>query len=127
MTDYGCWYEATPHSVLIKNLMDPNIPKTQMEHAACREIEMLREALRPSAQPEVALQYPQDAVEWQKQQQLRAQQINAQSSGYAPRPWVGLTDEEIKRIGKLDWDDNYVGLWYDFAKAIETKLRERNT
>jgi hypothetical protein len=43
------------------------------------------------------------------------------------RPWVGLTDAEIKRIGKLDWDDNYVGLWYDFAKAIEDKLRERNT
>lgn len=50
MTDYGRAYETTPHSVLIKNLMNPNIPKTEMEHAACREIEMLREALRPPAQ-----------------------------------------------------------------------------
>jgi hypothetical protein len=37
----------------------------------------------------------------------------------AQRTWVGLTDEEIKRIGKLDLDSNYFGLWYDFAKAIE--------
>ena len=42
-------------------------------------------------------------------------------------PWVGLTDVEIKRIGNLDWDSNYVGLWYDFAKAIEAKLKEKNT
>ena len=40
--------------------------------------------------------------------------------------WRGLTDEEIKRIGKLDWDDNYVGLWYDFAKALEAKLKAKN-
>jgi hypothetical protein len=40
--------------------------------------------------------------------------------------WVGLTDEEIKRIGKLDLDSNYFGLWYDFAKAIEAKLKEKN-
>jgi hypothetical protein len=43
------------------------------------------------------------------------------------RAWVGLTDEEIKRIGKLDLDSNYFGLWYDFAKAIEVKLKEKNT
>jgi hypothetical protein len=47
---------------------------------------------------------------------------------YTPpqRTWVGLTDEEIKRIGKLDLDSNYFGLWYDFAKAIEAKLKEKN-
>ncbi len=43
------------------------------------------------------------------------------------RTWVGLTDAEIKRIGKLDLDSNYFGLWYDFAKAIEAKLKERNS
>ena len=42
------------------------------------------------------------------------------------RPWVGLTDEEIKRIGKLDLDSNYFGLWYDFAKAIEAKVKDKN-
>jgi hypothetical protein len=40
--------------------------------------------------------------------------------------WVGLTDTEIKRIGDLDVDSNYFGLWYDFAKAIEAKLKEKN-
>jgi hypothetical protein len=43
------------------------------------------------------------------------------------RTWVGLTDEEIKRMGKLDLDSNYFGIWYDFAKAIEAKLKEKNT
>ena len=41
--------------------------------------------------------------------------------------WRGLTDEEIKRIGKLDLDSNYFGLWYDFARAIEAALKEKNT
>ena len=44
----------------------------------------------------------------------------------AQRTWVGLTDEEIKRLGDLDLDSNYFGLWYDFAKAIEAKLKEKN-
>ncbi len=34
--------QATPHSVLIEQLMDSRVPKTEREHAACREIEMLR-------------------------------------------------------------------------------------
>jgi hypothetical protein len=45
---------------------------------------------------------------------------------YTQRTWVGLTDEEIKRMGKLDLDSNYFGIWYDFAKAIEAKLRSKN-
>ena len=43
------------------------------------------------------------------------------------REWVGLTDARIKRIGNLDVDSNYFGLWYDFAKAIERELKEKNT
>ena len=43
------------------------------------------------------------------------------------RTWVGLTDEEIKRLGDLDLDSNYFGLWYDFARAIEAKLRSKNS
>ncbi len=42
------------------------------------------------------------------------------------REWVELTDKEITRIGNLDWDSNYVGIWYDFARAIEAKLKEKN-
>jgi hypothetical protein len=43
------------------------------------------------------------------------------------RPWVGLTDEEIKQggvavpfDGKPDWS-------LRFARAIEAKLKEKNT
>lgn len=43
------------------------------------------------------------------------------------REWVGLTDREITKIGNLDWDSAYVGIWYDFAKAIEAKLKEKNS
>jgi hypothetical protein len=42
----------------------------------------------------------------------------------AQRQWVGLTDEEIT-------DEFYkfeaAGAWYQFARAIEAKLREKNT
>lgn len=34
---------ATPHAELIAELMNPNIPKNEREHAAVREIERLRE------------------------------------------------------------------------------------
>jgi hypothetical protein len=34
---------ATPHSELIADLMNPNNPKNEREHAAVREIERLRE------------------------------------------------------------------------------------
>ena len=43
------------------------------------------------------------------------------------RTWVGLTDSEIQRLGDLDVDSNYFGLWYDFAKSIEAKLKKKNT
>jgi len=37
--------QATPHAELIADLMNPNNPKNEREHAAVREIERLREAL----------------------------------------------------------------------------------
>jgi hypothetical protein len=40
---------ATPHTELLAELMNPNNPKNEREHAAVREIERLREVL---AQPE---------------------------------------------------------------------------
>jgi hypothetical protein len=41
---------ATPHAELIAELMNPNNPKNEREHAAVREIERLREALAQPAQ-----------------------------------------------------------------------------
>jgi len=43
----------------------------------------------------------------------------------APRTWVGLTDEEVNNLRyKRDW----TGPWTDmtFARAIESKLKEKN-
>jgi len=42
------------------------------------------------------------------------------------REWIGLTDVEIQEIDEAVWDEK---LWDEirFARAIETKLREKNT
>jgi hypothetical protein len=37
--------QATPHKELLRQLLDSNIPKTEREHAAVREIERLTELL----------------------------------------------------------------------------------
>lgn len=42
------------------------------------------------------------------------------------RPWVGLTDEDLKLLS-AEWRIVY-GAWMDdFARDIETKLKEKNT
>jgi len=48
------------------------------------------------------------------------------------KPWVGLTDEEIEAIEALKAPPvhpDFVGCddWMEFARAIEAKLKERNT
>ena len=49
----------------------------------------------------------------------------------ALKQWVGLTDEEIQDLGYLSEKfDASNSEWFDrwgFARAIETKLREKNT
>jgi hypothetical protein len=40
----------------------------------------------------------------------------------APKPWVGLTDEEVMQTMSGDWTSQFY-----FARAIEAKLREKNT
>jgi len=58
--------------------------------------------------------------------------FNAEVVGYVPPPreWVGLTDEEIwktiSRIGTSDSDVNPYTKLAD-ARAIEAKLKEKNT
>ena len=41
----------------------------------------------------------------------------------AEREWVGLTDEEILKIYSKPCGSDYI----DYAKAIEAKLKEKNT
>jgi hypothetical protein len=42
---------ATPHHDLIAELLNPNIPKTEREHAALREIERLQALAAPVQEP----------------------------------------------------------------------------
>ena len=44
---------------------------------------------------------------------------------YIPRLWVGLTDED-KQIAFDDTQEASGGFW-EFADAIEAKLKEKNT
>jgi hypothetical protein len=41
------------------------------------------------------------------------------------RPWVGLTPEEI--LDLFDLNNVYGSKWIEFARAVETKLKEKNT
>ena len=90
-------------------------------------IEAAREYLRKPAQ--------QEPVAWEQfYPDIGKPQIafNAEVIGYvAPqRKWVGLTDEEIwetiSRIGTSDSDVNPYAKLAD-ARAIEAKLKEKNT
>jgi hypothetical protein len=40
----------------------------------------------------------------------------------AQKPWVGLTDEEVMQTMSGDWTSQFY-----FARAIEAKLKEKNT
>jgi hypothetical protein len=44
------------------------------------------------------------------------------------RPWVGLTDEEIDDIDEANWEEDHK-VWgiHEFARAVEAKLKEKNT
>lgn len=48
-----------------------------------------------------------------------------------PRPWVGLTDEEVKEIiDKYTIDEHGFDIWCDglgVVKAVDDKLRSKNT
>ena len=43
----------------------------------------------------------------------------------AQRPWVGLAPDEILNL--FDLNNVYGSKWVEFARAVETKLKELNT
>lgn len=54
---------------------------------------------------------------------LADQRYHGFKKGYmARREWQGLTDEEIGELYRAGWGNNT-----DFARAIEAKLKEKNT
>jgi len=121
--------QATPHAELIAELMNPNIPKNEREHAAVREIERLREAL---AQP-AALETKNEPVAWMSEDEhtvYTSKQVDGCfQHDHIPlyttpeRTWVGLTDEEIETIyAECNvWDK------FEYERMLEAKLKEKNT
>ena len=117
---------ATPHAELIAELMNPNNPKNEREHAAVWEIERLREALAQTQEP----------VAWISTGTARMIHWTADKPAYgddwvplytAPpqRTWVGLTPEDTFEIGeRLGLSDI---AWVDLMQAIEAKLKDKNT
>ena len=60
-------------------------------------------------------------------QQVIAEELGERKLYTAPpqRPWVGLTEEDLKLLS-AEWRIVY-GAWMDdFARDIETKLKEKN-
>jgi hypothetical protein len=41
------------------------------------------------------------------------------------KPWIGLTPEEI--LDMFDAENVYGSKWLEFARAVENKLKEKNT
>ena len=50
------------------------------------------------------------------------------TSPHPSKPWVGLTDEDVRKINQEVWgyvSADHTRMW-NYARAIEAKLRERN-
>jgi hypothetical protein len=66
---------------------------------------------------------------WRKRQ-IEQSELCSNYGGFCKKEWVGLTDEEIwetiSRIGTSDSDVNPYAKLAD-ARAIEAKLKEKNT
>ena len=86
---------------------------------------------KPKKQPTNMVTIPLDKLE-DMQRRLKEQPTKEEILGkvfdavyaqYPKKEWQGLSDEEILDI-KVKAG---LGNWYDFSRAIETKLKEKNT
>ena len=99
----------------------------RIQHAA---ITALRERLAQPAQQEPVLETVYETiVHWdegggKRSRRELARRIVALFTAPPQRTWVGLTDEDIE----IAFDDTQEGGGFDdFARAIEAKLKEKNT
>ena len=107
-------YDALSQKQLASIKRDMRI---SLEDAAVRATYKVMAELETEQEP-VKLQYPQKDIDWQ-----REQQIKAQASIPPQRTWVGLTDEEIKEgESKEELGHGFIqgALW------AEAKLKEKN-
>ena len=73
------------------------------------------------------LEFAHDYVKWDTPTTIKLDKIPLYTTP-PQRTWVGLTDEEIDVIDEATWDEDHKS-WgiHDFARAIEAKLKEKNT
>ena len=87
-------------------------------------IEALRQALNSTKfLPEEMDAYERGFIEG-RQDQMRST-VERAVNAMTKREWVGLSDEDLEPMCD-DWKIVFGGYVHDFAKAIETKLREKN-
>ena len=97
----------------------------------CSCIECVMEPEQPAQQEPVAvvkslpLGHGQTEMHYTKCQHLPVGTL-LYTSPQAQREWVGLTDEEIKKLAAPLFMTHYWKLCNEFARAIEAKLKELN-
>jgi hypothetical protein len=120
---------ATPHAELLAELMNPNTPKNEREHAAVREIERLREALAQPEQEPVAWAYVNSDDECEQIEYCTESPMPEFVPLFTSPPkrkWVGLTDDEIKAIVGPWGSTEIKGYTRTLFDQIEAKLKEKN-
>jgi len=74
----------------------------------------------------VGLAMPQCMCQWQNiQEKCKIETVPAQGTLLPQRQWVGLTDEEIQTTVNKVASEYQTS--YTYARAIEDKLKEKNT
>ena len=92
----------------------------------------MRMSLNKSGGIDVDVVDPKDYRYWIKEPQIQVA-FNSEVVGYVKpqREWVGLTDEEWEamyyKFAKHQEYGAFVSGWDEFARAIEAKLKEKNT
>jgi hypothetical protein len=56
-------------------------------------------------------------------EEVRRRGFTIRDAQISPKRWVGLTNDEIDDL----WKTEYFNLHYELARAIEAKLKEKNT
>ena len=131
----GIWRPVTDYSAGVPLYTSP--PQRTEPLIGCVNHDC--EKCKAQTQEPVALQYPQKDIDWQREQQIKAQAstppqrteqepligcVNHDCDKcQAQRTWVGLTDDEVYKIAFALEGEH----WRKIADAIEAKLKEKNT
>ena len=63
---------------------------------------------------------------WRKRQ-IEQSEMCSNYGGFCKKEWVGLTDEEVMVLNRQSYDAQIGLLPLTFYRAIEAKLKEKNT